>query len=38
MNELECTDCCNDTTCSEDAISVICYDCVTERIYQLDDG
>ena len=36
MNELECKNCDNLTTCSEEAVSITCSDCVIELIYNIN--
>ena len=38
MNELNCKMCETPTSCSEDAVSVTCSDCVNESIANLNKG
>tara|TARA_Y100001963_G_C6561190_1_gene344388 strand:- start:89 stop:214 length:126 start_codon:yes stop_codon:yes gene_type:complete len=37
MNELNCKECNEPTSCSEDAVAVTCSDCVNESIYNLNN-
>ena len=36
MNELNCKNCETPTTCSEEAVSITCSDCVIELIYNIN--
>ena len=36
MNELNCKNCDNPTTCSEEAVAITCSDCVIELIYNIN--
>ena len=37
MNELNCKNCNNPTTCSEEAVAITCSDCVTELVSKINN-